>query len=148
MTVVWLAHPYGGHPWNLDNARAWLHWALVNFPGVCPIAPWITTCEVLDETHRARGMDVNLTTISRCDEVWLCGNEATPGMLREAVEAMGMGLIVIDFTHTPFRSPPGPGETLPGRVWMPSDYAAAKLRLEQAAAKAVQTPPTPLVGAP
>lgn len=150
--IVYIAHRYGGNAVNLVSAREWLYWALVSYPAITPIAPWLTTVDLLDDSnpeHRARGMDVNEVIISRCDQVWLTGPEVSPGMIREALNAMDMGIAVVDFTYwTGPTYAPAPHQTVPGRVWMPEEYWAHKNRLamERALAAKPQTDPARLLG--
>lgn len=128
--LIYLAHPVSGPTpgaitANLLAARRWLAWAIDHFPAVSPIAPWIVTCEVLDdarEAHRARGMSINEATIMRCDAVWLTGGRVSKGMLAEARMAMGAGIPVVDFTHLGV-DPPALETPVAGVAWTPSDYA-------------------------
>jgi hypothetical protein len=129
--LIYVAHPYGGDPEQLNYARRWLAWAIQEFPWCDAIAPWIPTCEALaDEGRwRGRGEAINDVVIGRCDEVWLCGPRTTPGMLREAVLAAGWGLQVRDFTAWPDRMPPR--IPIMGRYWSPADFADAAIKLEK-----------------
>lgn len=101
MRLVYIAHPYGGDPSNLQAAREWVRWAFGAGKDVCPIAPWIVTCEILDDANpsdRRRGMETNMETVLKVNQVWLCGPRVSSGMLQEARVAFGKGIPVLDFT--------------------------------------------------
>lgn len=83
--LVYIAHPLGAGPdrdENLRKATWWCAWAADQ--GVIPCAPWIAIATHWPETRRDEGLAIDLATISRCDEVWLCGPRVSPGMLIEA----------------------------------------------------------------
>lgn len=106
---------------NLDRARRWYRHILRSYPNVSPIAPWVLTCEVLDDTiaeDRARGMALNEAVIVRCEAVWLFGPRISGGMAAEAALAKRYGIPVFDFTALGAEPPAEPGK-LAGVAWEP-----------------------------
>jgi hypothetical protein len=66
------------------------------------IAPWISTCEVLDDndkTSREFGLSISLLTVIRCDAVIAVGPRWSPGMIDEATMAADCGIRLIDITE-------------------------------------------------
>ncbi len=109
MRLIYLAHPYGGRPENLERAKRWLAWALRFTAGfdtsplapLAPIAPWIAMCEAIgadDLGLRRRGLDIDCAVVAECFSTWLVGGAVTPGMEREAAAASDAGANVLDLT--------------------------------------------------
>ena len=99
MTTVYLAHPYGGDPRNLQLAKEWRAWLETSYD--CEVvAPWIEHCEVTPETteEREAGLVQDEADCLRCDVAVLGGAMLTPGMQRETrghprkVYLTGLGL--------------------------------------------------------
>lgn len=108
--VVYLAHPYGGDICNLSRAKRWLRWAHERFPEMTIIAPWIPTCEVLDDAdqeQRERSLEHDCAVVARCDEIWLVGGTISDGMRQEAETAMKYGVKVVDMTRLGPEPPKG-----------------------------------------
>jgi hypothetical protein len=98
---IYVAHPLGAGPdrtKNLLDAAAWCAWVAdqrdVDGGMLIPIAPWISVAAHWPETRRDEGLALDLATIDRCDEVWLCGPRVSPGMRIEAEHARAIGLPV------------------------------------------------------
>jgi hypothetical protein len=106
MRVVYMAHPLGaptpeGVTANIARAKRWYRWIAINFPNVAVMAPWVTTCEVLDDhnpAHRAHGMAMNKAIIPRCAEFWMVGGRVSTGMNIEMIDAIACSLRVFDLT--------------------------------------------------
>lgn len=104
MRVIYLAAPLSaptpeGVAANLTRAKRWVAWAYGE--GVAPVAPWITCCEVLDDSDpemRQRGLACDFATIERMDELWLVGGRVSNGMLLESEWARKHGIEVRDMT--------------------------------------------------
>jgi hypothetical protein len=106
VTLVYLAHPYGGFLGNLARARRWLRWAWQNHPEYNFLAPWIDACFCLPETpeNRAQGLAFGTQIVGLCDELWLVGGAISVGMRAEMQAAKR----VVDLTHL---GPEPPGWT-------------------------------------
>lgn len=101
MKLVYIAHPYGGKPENLERARRWLRWAWRSNHDDGFLAPWIEGCTALgDRTpeSRDRGLEFDQQVVSMCDELWLVGGEISPGMKVEEEAARRFNVNVIDMT--------------------------------------------------
>lgn len=106
---------------NLHRAKRWLRHMMLSYPNITPVAPWITTCEVLDDTNpedRARGIQMNETMISRCESVWMVGPRVSAGMLAEAELARRFGIPVFSYLHHGAEPPESPCR-LDGRAYQP-----------------------------
>jgi hypothetical protein len=81
--VVYIAHPYGGNPENLTRAKAFVRFAYEQ--GYAPAATWIIGCELFAEgaVERERGLQADEESVKRADELWLCGDRISEGMMRE-----------------------------------------------------------------
>ena len=94
--VVYLASPYrGAKAQNEAFARLALAYAIQS--GVVPVAPHLLYPQVLKEhkaNERAMGMELGVSLLKRCDELWLCGNEVSLGMEMERQEALKAGILV------------------------------------------------------
>lgn len=99
MRLIYVAHSYGGLTVNLDRAEEWLTFLFREFaPDRMFLAPWIHCCRALSEEHRATGMQFDLLTIARMDELWMVGPHVSSGMKAEADEARRLGKAVINLT--------------------------------------------------
>ena len=91
MKLVYIAHPLGKAPdrvANIVKATAWCAWAAGQ--GVVPLALWIAIATHWDESRRDQGLAIDFATIDVCDEVWLCGERISEGMMLEAKHARGV----------------------------------------------------------
>jgi hypothetical protein len=77
MIIAYMCHPVAGDvEANLERAKIWLRFLQINNPYVALVAPWITACEVFDDSNtsmRSAGLRRDLTLIRRCDQLWICG---------------------------------------------------------------------------
>lgn len=104
--VVYMAHlvaPKEGETieGNLAAAKAWLKRLAERHPHLCFIAPWITECEIWDDSdpkQRAAGLARCHIVIRKCDHFWMVGPRVSSGMQGESEVAMAHGLFVANFT--------------------------------------------------
>ena len=123
MRAIYVAHPLGPdgpeREWNRRNAAKWCAWIASNYI-VATIADWIVLSGEWSETEENRklGIEIDLTLVARCDEVWMVGKRVSAGMVLEASEAVRLGKPVIDFTGTHGGVPPNiPKSMLVGFRW-------------------------------
>jgi hypothetical protein len=96
--VVYVAHPLGSGPEREENRKLASRWvARIGMLGYAPVADWIILSGEWDDTHRERGLAIDLALIARCDEVWLVGPRLSPGMTIEAVHGRKLGKRVENF---------------------------------------------------
>ena len=85
MKLVYIASPYAGDVQaNTEAAKSYCRAALEE--GVVPIAPHLLFPQFLednDPAERNLGLRAGLELLARCDELWVCGPEISPGMSRE-----------------------------------------------------------------
>lgn len=104
MKLVFLAHPVRGDiQANLNKARSWFSFAASLIPGIVPVMNWIIECEVFADHNveqRAASLARSCALATRCDELWLCGEDWTSpseGMRQEADAARATGVLIFDF---------------------------------------------------
>ena len=94
MKLVYIASPYAGDIEN--NVEAAKRYCLAAMEeGVTPVAPHLLYPQFLDDSdpvQRSLGTHAGLELLARCDELWVCGPEISPGMAREIQFARGLGL--------------------------------------------------------
>ena len=94
MKLVYIASPYAGDiPNNVERAKEYCKQALEQ--GVIPVAPHLLYPQFLedgDPAERNLGLRAGLELLARCDELWVCGPEISPGMSREIQFAQGLGI--------------------------------------------------------
>lgn len=103
MKLIYMAHAVRGDvAGNLIKAKAWLKHLNEKYePGHCIIAPWITECEVFDESDEAQrhaGLQRCKRVVEVCDEIWLVGEVGTPGMWTEATHGIIYGTKIVNMT--------------------------------------------------
>lgn len=93
MKLIYMAHPFGGDPRNLDRAKRWYTWLVREFPRNAYQCQWVIECELfgIGETNSAgpaftRGLEV----VRRCDAVVLVGGRISDGMKQEARAAIAV----------------------------------------------------------
>ena len=94
MKLVYIASPYAGDiPNNVEQAKEYCKQALEQ--GVIPIAPHLLYPQFLkdsDPAERSLGLRAGLELLARCEEMWIFGEEISPGMSREIQFAQGLGI--------------------------------------------------------
>lgn len=87
MKVVYIASPYRGNvEENVKFARECCRKVVEE--GNVPIAPHLLFPQFMsDDTERDKAIAMNKELIARCDELWACGWEISPGMKAEIEEA-------------------------------------------------------------
>jgi len=94
--LVFICSPYGGKAENIELARRFMRMAA----GLkhTPVAPHVMLHGVMDDhkpEHRAAGLELSTECLlPMCWELWLCGDEVTPGMAMEKAEAEEAGIRV------------------------------------------------------
>lgn len=99
--VIYLAHPVRGDVEGNIKAAKQIMRAWGNTPDMVLIAPWLTDCELFDDsdpTDRANGLERCKLVLERCDALWLTGRKVSEGMRIERDHAVKNGIPVMDFT--------------------------------------------------
>lgn len=91
MNVIYIAHPYGGDPDNLEKIHDLINELTIDYPDdyvfISPVPLWDEAYRVMEYTP---GMDKCLELLSRCDELWLAYNwHESPGCMIEYGYAKG-----------------------------------------------------------
>ena len=85
---------------NITKAQGYCREAAELWPDVLPIAPHVYCTQFLDDTNpqdRAVGMDMGLSLLSMCDELWVYGiDNPSEGMKAEIAYAEEHGIPVRD----------------------------------------------------
>jgi hypothetical protein len=109
MLTVYIAHPLNaptreGIEKNRENAAHWVAWLAAEFP-IAPVATWITLSGLWLETaeNRARGLEIDVELVKRCDETWLVGGRVSAGMRIESEHAK----VLRDLTVLGYDTPVG-----------------------------------------
>lgn len=98
MKVVYIAHRLGSYPKTREiyrhRAGLWVLWAADQ--GVSPVADWIILSGHWDESpaNRERALAMDVALVKRCDELWLCGDIISPGMITEREAALANNVVV------------------------------------------------------
>jgi hypothetical protein len=94
---VFISHPVAGAvEANLEKSLKWVRLAL--YENVVPFAPYIPYCGALDDDEdqgRFLGVRAGLEILILCDQLWVCGNNITPGMAEEIYRAQSYKIPVI-----------------------------------------------------
>ncbi|HBR07644.1 MAG TPA: DUF4406 domain-containing protein [Clostridiales bacterium] len=96
MKLIYVASPYAG---NIEKNTEYAKQACrsVMEQGHAFFAPHLLYPSLLDETNPAQrqlGIDMGLTMLSRCDELWAFGERISAGMESEICEAKRLGIPV------------------------------------------------------
>jgi len=94
--LVYIASPYAGDvgantAFAIDACRYCIA------QGHTPIAVHLLYTQMLDDSDLAQreiGLKLGYQVLSRCDEVWVCGNRISPGMAMEIAEAERLSIPV------------------------------------------------------
>lgn len=92
MDAVYICSRYRGDiEANTEKARRYSRFAVEQ--GVVPIAPHLLLPQFMDEaTEREAALSAGLEILSRCDEVWVFGDEVSGGMAAEVACAEKLGM--------------------------------------------------------
>lgn len=100
MKKIYICSPYRGDiEKNVANARRYCEEVLG--AGHMPIAPHLYFTQFLDDEiphEREKGLQMGLEWLAGCDEVLVCGDTVSEGMLGEIREAYRLG-IKIDYSR-------------------------------------------------
>ena len=94
--LVYIASPYAGDVagntvFAIDACRFCIA------QGHVPIAVHLLYTQMLDDSNpeqREIGLNLGHQVLSRCDELWVCGNRISPGMAAEIAEAEKLSIPV------------------------------------------------------
>lgn len=85
---------------NIEKAQGYCREAVELFPDVVPIAPHVYCTQFLDDTNddeRAAGMEMGITLLDMCSEIWVYGMEnPSEGMKAEMEHAKEHGITIRD----------------------------------------------------
>ena len=100
MPVVYICSPYSGDiAGNTKKARRYCRYAVDE--GFIPVAPHLMFPNFMSESERNLIMHMDLVLLTKCKELWICGDEITVGMMFEIDLACGrdltIRLIMVDF---------------------------------------------------
>ena len=90
--IVYICSKYSGDvEKNTKMARRYCRYAVEH--GCIPLAPHLLLPQFLSEkTERALAIQMDLWLLEFCQELWVCGNEISDGMMREIDRATDLGL--------------------------------------------------------
>lgn len=85
---------------NIQKAQGYCREAVELFPDVVPIAPHVYCTQFLNDTNddeRAAGMEMGITLLDMCSEIWVYGMEnPSEGMKAEMEHAKEHGITIRD----------------------------------------------------
>ena len=85
MKIVYIVSPFRGDT-KRNIAKACDYCKAAVRAGVMPIAPHLLYPQFMDDSDREQrklGLSFALQLLRKCDELWVCGNDITDGMLGE-----------------------------------------------------------------
>jgi hypothetical protein len=103
MKRVYIAHALSGD-WRGGVLAAKAYAFAAAKAGHLPVVPYVLMDGILDDTdpeERALGMKLDIDQLRACDEIWLCGERLSPGMLAELDVAMECALTVLRLAQIP-----------------------------------------------
>ncbi len=88
ISIIYLAHPFGGNPENLDAAERWAAWLSLRFDALFAV-PWVALCRHWPDSGetRKRGLELDLAAVRHCHGMIMVGGCVSPGMQIEKAEA-------------------------------------------------------------
>ena len=93
MKLIYLAHPYGGDPANVEKVEQILKRLLHRFPALTFYSPLHALGFAYSQLIYMDGMEHCFEMLSRCDELWLCaGWQRSRGCNMEYAYAKGKGI--------------------------------------------------------
>jgi hypothetical protein len=94
MKFICVASPYAGDvKKNIAFAKQACRYVMEQ--GHAFFAPHLLYPQLLDDANpqeRQSGIDMGLAILSRCDELWVCGDRISPGMAQEIEQAKTLGI--------------------------------------------------------
>lgn len=106
MKRVYIAHALQGD-WRGGVLAAKAYAFAAAKAGHLPVVPYVLMDGILDDTNpeeRALGMKLDIDQLRACNEIWLCGQALSPGMLAELDVAIECGLTVMRLERVPEES--------------------------------------------
>jgi hypothetical protein len=104
MKLVFIAHPVRGDvAGNLEKVKQLVRKASLYYSEITPIAPYYLYCNALDdndEHEREFGMIQSRFVLTKCDELWLCGDRISKGMKEEIKTAKEYNIPIINMIKT------------------------------------------------
>ena len=101
MELIFICSPFAGDvEWNINNARRYCRFAVKQ--GVIPFAPHLLFPQFLDDTdpvQRQMGINMGLTLLGICSELWYFGPEVSPGMTAEIAWAEKLKIPIRQFDN-------------------------------------------------
>lgn len=94
--LVYIASPYAGDTErNIEKARAYCRFAIRQ--GCIPLAPHLLFPQFLDDSdkeQRQLGLRFALILLSKCEQLWVCGDTISEGMSAEITKAKKRGMTI------------------------------------------------------
>lgn len=88
--IVYICSPYSGDTErNTEMARQYSRYAVDQ--GAIPIAPHLLLPQYMSEEERELALFMDIAILSRCAELWVCGDKITDGMKKEISYAQSKG---------------------------------------------------------
>lgn len=103
--IVYIAHPISGDVTNnLSDLRRIIRKINIEYPDIIPCAPYYSDVVSLDDNkplERKRGIDNGIALISTgvFKELWLTGNNISPGMYEEINMFKLLGIPILNFIN-------------------------------------------------
>jgi hypothetical protein len=89
--MVYICSPYSGDTrGNTEKARKYSRYAVDQ--GMIPIAPHLLLPQYMTEAERDLAMFMDIAILSKCSELWACGDRITEGMKEEIDYAKSKGM--------------------------------------------------------
>lgn len=89
--MVYVCSPYSGDiEGNTERARRYSRYAVDQ--GMIPIAPHLLLPQYMSEEERELALFMDIAILSRCAELWVCGDKITDGMKKEISYAQSKGM--------------------------------------------------------
>ena len=74
MKLIYIAHPFGGEQENVEKVENIIKRLLHEHPDCTFYSPLHATGFLYDKLNYIDGMEHCFEGLSRCDELWLCGD--------------------------------------------------------------------------
>ena len=96
MKLVYVAMPYGGDPENYDRAKHKVSILTEHYKDMVFISPILAFGHMYNTVDYDVGMDMCLTLLEKCDEVWVFYGHSK-GVNREIAHAVKCGIPVVEW---------------------------------------------------